>query len=77
MKNFDRAGFKVLQVSEAIERTAKAIFMKYDDKDFSFVDCTSFALIDHHELDHAFAFDIHFRQYRFKKTVKILPRMDR
>ena len=48
--------------------------MRYNDKDFSFVDCTSFALIDHHRLDYAFAFDGHFRQYRFKRTVIVLPR---
>ena len=74
MKHLDRTDIKVLHVGEAIERTAKAIFMRYDDKDFSFVDCTSFALIDHHILDHAFAFDGHFRQYRFKRTVAVLPR---
>jgi len=74
MKGFDQTGIKVLRVGEAIERTAKVIFVRYDDKDFSFVDCTSFALIDHHRLDHAFAFDSHFRQYRFKKSVIILPR---
>jgi hypothetical protein len=30
-------------------------------------------LIDHHRLDRAFAFDVHFRQYRFKRTVLVLP----
>lgn len=73
MKRLDQTGIKVLRVSEAIEQTGKAIFVRYDDKDFSFVDCTSFALIDHHRLDQAFAFDGHFRQYRFKRTVVILP----
>jgi len=73
MKSFDQTGIRVFRVGEAIEKTAKAIFVRYDDKDFSFVDCTSFALIDHHRLDHAFAFDGHFRQYRFKRTVFALP----
>mgnify|MGYP001616968920 CR=1 FL=1 len=73
MKRLDQTGIKALRVSEAMEQTAKAIFVRYDDKDFSFVDCTSFALIDHHRLDHALAFDSHFRQYRFKRTVAILP----
>jgi predicted nucleic acid-binding protein len=73
MKQFDQTGIKVLRVSEAIEHTAKSIFTRYDDKEFSFVDCTSFALIDHHRLDHAFAFDGHFRQYRFKRNVVVLP----
>jgi len=73
MKRLDQTGIKVLRAGETIEQTAKAIFVRHDDKDFSFVDCTSFALIDHHRLDHAFAFDSHFRQYRFKRTVAILP----
>jgi predicted nucleic acid-binding protein len=60
MKGFDQTGIRVVRVSEANEQTAKMIFIRYDDKDFSFVDCTSFVLIDHHRLDQAFAFDSHF-----------------
>jgi predicted nucleic acid-binding protein len=67
------AGIKILRASEAIEQTAKMVFVRYDDKDFSFVDCTSFALIEYHRLDHAFAFDSHYRQYRFKRHVAVLP----
>ena len=74
MRHLDQTGIKALRVGETIEQTAKTIFMRYDDKDFSFVDCASFALIDHHRLDHAFAFDGHFRQYRFKRNVVVLPR---
>jgi predicted nucleic acid-binding protein len=74
MKRFDQTGIKTLRVTEGIEHAAKAIFMRYDDKDFSFVDCTSFALTDHHRLDHVFAFDSHFRQYRFKRHVIVLHR---
>ena len=73
MRSLDQTGIRVLHVGQSIEQTAKAIFARYDDKDFSFVDCTSFALIDHHRLDHAFAFDGHFRQYRFKRNVVVLP----
>ena len=63
MKPFDQTGIKVLRVGDAIEQTAKAIFVRYHDKDFSFVDCTSFALIDHHRLDRAFAFDGTFANF--------------
>ena len=38
MKRLDQTGLKALRVSEAIEQTAKVIFMRYNDKDFSFVD---------------------------------------
>ncbi len=41
------------------------IFGKYDDKDFSFTDCTSFALMERLKVKSAFAFDVHFRQYGF------------
>ena len=51
-------------LAKAIEQTAKAIFVRYNDKDFSFVDCTSFALIDHHRIDHVLAFDGHFRRFQ-------------
>ena len=73
MKHLDQTGIKVLRVGEAIEQTAKAIFVRYNDKDFSFVDCTSFASFDQHKLDYVLAFDSHFRQYRFKRMVVLLP----
>jgi uncharacterized protein len=35
MNAFDRTGIKVLRVNDAIEQTAKVIFVRYNDKNFS------------------------------------------
>ena len=43
--------------------TAQSIFQRYDDKEFSFTDCTSFAICDSVNIGHAFAIDRDFRDY--------------
>lgn len=53
----------VIQATETDEINAFYIFEQYHDKGFSFTDCTSFALMKRLNLDKAFAFDKHFRQY--------------
>jgi len=73
MDEFEYSNIKVLRISQHIENIAKEIFKKYKDKTFSFVDCTSFALIETFNLDHVFTFDSHFLQYSFKAHVTLLP----
>jgi predicted nucleic acid-binding protein len=53
---------QVLWVTEALERAAWNIFEKRSDKEYSFTDCTSFALMDAEAIRNAFAFDDHFSQ---------------
>jgi hypothetical protein len=45
---------------------AWALFKKYRDKDLSFTDCTSFALMIKLKLRKAFSFDDHFKQVGFE-----------
>lgn len=45
------------------EKRALEILKKYRDKDFSFCDATSFALIERLHIPVALSFDKHFRQY--------------
>ena len=45
------------------EEKAWMILKKYKDKEFSFCDVTSFAMIARLEIPFAFTFDDHFRQY--------------
>jgi predicted nucleic acid-binding protein len=49
------------------ERWQKAwdLFVRYQDKEFSFTDCTSFAIMSELKLRKAMAFDQHFSQMGF------------
>lgn len=49
---------------EVIDR-GRAIFKRFEDKDFSFTDCTSFILMRRLGLREALAFDGHFAQAGF------------
>lgn len=54
---------KLLRITEQDEQRAWEIFVRHQDKAFSFTDCTSFAVMERLQVDTAFAFDDHFRQY--------------
>ncbi|HXZ43506.1 MAG TPA: PIN domain-containing protein [archaeon] len=53
----------ILKVAEQDATRAWQLFQRYRDKEFSFTDCTSFALMERMQITTAFAFDVHFRQY--------------
>ncbi len=55
----------VIRVSEAHEERAWTIFEQYADQDFSFTDCTSFAVMQKWQLSHAFTVDHHFATMGF------------
>jgi len=57
---------RILRVTPTIEDNAWKIFKQYGDKDFSFTDCTSFALMEQEAISTAFTFDKHFQQYGFQ-----------
>jgi predicted nucleic acid-binding protein len=53
----------IVRVGASDEQRAKEILHKYDDKDFSFVDALSFAIMERLRIPVAFTFDQHFGQY--------------
>lgn len=57
---------RILRVTPTIENNAWKIFKKCGDKDFSFTDCTSFAIMEQEIISTAFTFDEHFQQYGFQ-----------
>jgi predicted nucleic acid-binding protein len=62
----DTNRWPVERVREEDEKRAREILRQYDDKDFSFVDATSFAVMERLHLRLAFAFDQHFSQFGFE-----------
>ena len=66
-KLFDHPQTEVIKVTAEDTAAAWMIFQRYDDKDFSFTDCLTFAVMERFKIPAAFAFDDHFKQYgKFK-----------
>jgi uncharacterized protein len=57
---------KIVTITENIVSKAWDIFDTYADKDFSFVDCVSFAVMKELGIRKAFTFDRHFKQFWFE-----------
>jgi len=55
----------VVEVAAEVRHRAWDIFVKYVDKDLSFTDCTSVAIMQERGMTNAFTFDDHFRQLGF------------
>ena len=53
----------VERVTEADEESALQLLSRYDDKDFSFTDATSFAVMERLGITTALSLDVHFVQY--------------
>ncbi|MEK6724951.1 MAG: PIN domain-containing protein [Deltaproteobacteria bacterium] len=53
----------LIHLIEEDKATAWRIFQRYDDKGFSFTDCTTFAIMERLNIPTVFAFDVHFKQY--------------
>lgn len=55
----------LIGVKDEDEEKAWEIFLRYKDKDFSYTDCTSFALMERLKTEIAFTFDSHFQIMKF------------
>ena len=60
----------VVRITKTLEDQAWEIFARYDDKDFSFTDCTSFAVMRQLGITTALTFDDHFEQFGFTRVLE-------
>ena len=56
---------QIIRVREADETVARDIIRRFADKEYSYTDATSFAIMNRLHLHDAFSFDQHFAQYGF------------
>ena len=61
----DRDFTEVVRADEIDEIRAREIVVSHEDKDYTFVDAISFAVMDRFGITTAFTFDRHFAQYGF------------
>ena len=63
-----QGGFVTLMsVRDEDEKRAWDIFLKFKDQDFSYTDCTSFAIMERLKMDAAFTFDRHFSVMGYRR----------
>lgn len=65
LKDMQESKTVIIRVRASDEERAKQILFQYDDKDFSFADATSFAVMERLDIRLAFSFDRDFAQYGF------------
>ena len=63
------AAIELLRIDEPVEEDAWAMLESHTDKQWSYVDATSFALMEREGVQSAFAFDHHFTQ----RGLTVLP----
>jgi uncharacterized protein len=66
----DGRSARIVRIDEADFAAAWTIFQQFQDKQWSFTDCTSRVVMDRLAIQRAMAFDDHFRQFG---TVTVLP----
>ncbi len=66
LDGIDKGTIWLERVTEVDEERAWEILRTYEDQDFSYVDATTFAVMERLNLTRAFAFDRHFDVFRLK-----------
>jgi predicted nucleic acid-binding protein len=59
---------EIIEIDHQLRDLSWEIFKRYSDKEFSLVDCSSFALMQKKEIQEVFSFDHHFTQMGFRRV---------
>lgn len=69
VQNIFQSNITLIMENEEILRRGFDIFQKVKDKDVSWVDCYSFAIVEHYHIEKVFSFDKDFRKYSQAKIL--------
>lgn len=69
LRDVEASSTTMIRVRARDEERAKQLLYRYSDKDFSFADAISFAVMERLSISYAFTFDQHFSQYGFTPLV--------
>jgi predicted nucleic acid-binding protein len=61
---------EIAWVDEAIHKQGMSTLLAANRRDLSLVDCTSFEMMRHRDMDRAFTFDLHFSEQGFEVIPK-------
>ncbi len=67
VENLNESSVKIVEVNRELWNLAWGIFKQYRDKQFSFTDCTSFAIMREMGIEEAISLDRHFDQMGFMR----------
>jgi predicted nucleic acid-binding protein len=63
----ERSNARIVRIAQRDEVRAREILLRYTDKAFSYVDATSFAVMERLAIQYAFTFDDDFDRYGFTR----------
>ncbi len=61
---------EIIHITPRLMNQAFELYRKYQDKEWGLVDCVSFVVMQHNNIDNALTFDQHFVQAGFKALMR-------
>lgn len=68
----EEESIKIIRIDEIFEEFSWQIFQKTKEKDLSFVDCSTLAVLENEKIDYLISFDKHFNRFQSKFHFQII-----
>ncbi len=68
----EEESIKIIRIDEILEEFSWQIFQKTKEKDLSFADCSTLAVLENEKIDYLISFDKHFNRFQSEFHFKII-----